>query len=186
MKYYISDLHFDHANMLKFEPEARPFRNVDEMNRVLIQKWNNKVKPTDEVYILGDFCFDNTGYKANSFLEQLNGTKYMIKGNHDGFLWKPGFDRDHFEWIRDYAEIADEVDGEGVCVCLFHYPIAVWNKKHHHSYHLFGHIHSNKADAGHHPLDFDLGDHAFNVGADVRDLEPKTLQELVDSKKRGY
>ena len=49
MKYYTSDLHLDHANMLKFEPEARPFTNVDEMNETIIQNWNAKVKPGDEV-----------------------------------------------------------------------------------------------------------------------------------------
>jgi len=51
---------------------------------------------------------------------------------------------------------------------------------------LFGHIHSNKSDGTHHPLDFDLGDHAFNVGIDVRDLEPKTLKELIESHNKGY
>jgi len=186
MKFYISDLHLDHSNMLRFEPDNRPFRNVDEMNRELIRRWNAKVGYDDDVYILGDFCFDNTGTRATEFLKQLNGRKYLVKGNHDGFLYKPQFDRSQFEWVKDYAEIKDVVDGEEVCVCMFHYPIAVWNKKHHHSYHLFGHIHSNQKNNGHHPLEFDLGDHAFNVGADVRDLEPKTLEELVKSKVRGY
>jgi len=186
MKFYISDLHLDHANMLKFEPESRPFENIDQMNRALIQYWNDKVGPYDDVYILGDFCFDNNGRRATEFLKQLNGKKYLIKGNHDGFLYKENFDKSQFEWIKDYAEIDDEVNGEKVHVCLFHYPIAVWNRKHHHAYHLFGHIHSNQSDGSHHALEFNLGDHAFNVGADVRDLEPKTLQELVDSHWRGY
>lgn len=186
MKFYTSDLHLDHSSMLKFEPESRPFNNVDEMNRALIQYWNEKVGVDDEVYILGDFCFDNQGRRATEFLKQLNGKKYLIKGNHDGFIYKPQFDKSQFEWIKDYAAIKDEVNDEEVTVCLFHYPIAVWDRKHHHAYHLFGHIHSNKSDGSHHALEFDLGDHAFNVSVDVRDLEPKTLQELVDSHKRGY
>ena len=186
MKYYVSDLHFDHANMLKFEPEARPFNNVDEMNEALIQYWNQKVKPGDEVYILGDFCFDTKGNRANYFLRRLNGMKFLIKGNHDAFLKGKEFDPSLFVWIKDYAEIKDKVNGEDVSVILFHYPIAVWNRKHHGSYHCFGHIHSNKADGSHHPLENMIGNHAFNVGVDVRDLEPKTLQELVDSHWRGY
>ena len=38
MKFYTSDLHLDHANMLKFEPESRPFNTVTEMNQAIIQK----------------------------------------------------------------------------------------------------------------------------------------------------
>jgi len=186
MKYYISDLHLDHANMLKFEPESRPFSNVNEMNETLIQRWNAKVKKGDEVYVLGDFCFDRDGDRANEFLNRLNGQKFLIKGNHDKFIKAKYFDRSLFVWIKDYAVITDTVAGEQVNVCLFHYPIAVWDRKHHQAYHLFGHIHSNKTDGSHHPLEFDLGDHAFNVGADVRDLEPKTLEELIKSNKRGY
>ena len=186
MKFYTSDLHLDHANMLKFEPEARPFLNVDDMNEAIIENWNAKVKPGDIVYILGDFCFDTKGDRANNFLRRLNGQKFLIRGNHDAFLKGKEFDSSLLIGVKDYMEVKDTVNGEEVSVCLFHYPIAVWNRKHHKAYHLFGHIHSNISYGSHHALEFDLGDHAFNVGADVRDLEPKTLQELVDSGWRGY
>ena len=83
MKFYTRDLHLDHSNILKFEPESRPFNTVDEMNEALIKKWNDKVKQDDEVYILGDFCFDNRGDRTTAFLKRLNGKKYLIKGNHD-------------------------------------------------------------------------------------------------------
>ena len=183
MKFYTSDLHFNHSNILKFEPESRPFNTVDEMNEALIKKWNDKVKQDDEVYILGDFCFDNRGDRATYFLKRLNGKKYLIKGNHDSFIGKPQFDESQLEYIKVYDEIDDYVNGEKVHVCLFHYPIAVWNKKHYHAYHLFGHIHSNKSGSMHHALEFDLGDHAFNVGVDVRNLEPVTLEELIKEAK---
>lgn len=182
MKYYTADLHLDHLSILQFESKSRPFNNIDEMNEALIKKWNNKVNWDDEVYILGDFCFDNHGDRATNFLKRLNGKKYLIRGNHDGFIGKSQFDKSQFEWIKDYAVIKDKVNGEEVTVCLFHYPIAVWDRKHHHAYHLFGHLHNNT----HHPLEFDLGDHAFNVGVDVRNLEPVTLEELIKSKRRGY
>ena len=35
----------------------------------------------------------------------------------------------------------------------------------------------------HHALEFDLGDHAFNVSVDVRNLEPVTLEELINESK---
>ena len=58
MKYYISDLHFDHTNVIKFD--NRPFKDVEEMNNALIHNWNSVVKKNDIVYVLGDFCFGNT------------------------------------------------------------------------------------------------------------------------------
>ena len=171
MKYYTSDLHLNHRNILLYE--NRPFRSVEEMNEALIENWNRCVKQNDEVYILGDFCFDNSGELANRFLKRLNGKKYLIIGNHDSFLKAKAFDKSAFEWIRHYAEIHDE----GHSVILFHYPIAVWNKKHHNSIHLYGHIHSNTQD--HHPMTYALGN-AFNVGVDVCDFEPKTLKEIIN------
>ena len=178
MKFYTSDLHLDHANMLKFEPESRPFLNVEEMNETIIQNWNAKVKPGDEVYILGDFCFDTDGSRTNQFLKRLNGRKYLIKGNHDHFLKGKNFDKSLFEWIKDYAVIKDNDN----VVVLFHYPIAVWDRKHHGAIHLYGHIHSNKDD--HHPMTYDLGN-AYNVGVDVQDMEPKTLEEITNGKTKG-
>ena len=53
MVYFTADLHFYHKNIIT--ATNRPFSNEDEMNRVLIQNWNNKVSFNDNVYILGDF-----------------------------------------------------------------------------------------------------------------------------------
>ena len=51
MFYYTSDLHFGHRNVLKFD--NRPFANVDEMDLVLIENWNNRVQPDDAPMIIG-------------------------------------------------------------------------------------------------------------------------------------
>ena len=56
MKYYTSDLHFGHKNIIKYED--RPFSSIEEMDEALIDKWNKKVKKNDEVYILGDFALE--------------------------------------------------------------------------------------------------------------------------------
>lgn len=170
MKFYTSDLHFNHTNIIKYE--NRPFKNSKEMDDVLINNWNRRVSKGDEIYIVGDFAFSNGAY-ANELLKKLNGQKYLIKGNHDSFLQERDFDRTLFVWIRDYAKINDD----GNKVILFHYPIAVWDCQHHGSIHLYGHVHSNKDN--HHPLLLDLPKTAINVGVDVNDYEPKTLKELL-------
>lgn len=171
MKFYTSDLHFGHKNIIKYED--RPFSSVEEMDEFLVDRWNKKVSVGDEVYILGDFGFIK-GKRANELLDRLNGRKYLIRGNHDSsFLNDKLFDKAKFEWIKDYCHINDD----GKIVCLFHYPIAVWDRQHHGSIHLYGHVHSNKDN--HHPLLHRLNN-AYNVGCDVWNLEPVTLKEILD------
>ena len=55
MNYYISDMHFGHRNVLKYD--KRPFSSVEEMDEILISNWNRKVKDHDDIWILGDFCY---------------------------------------------------------------------------------------------------------------------------------
>ena len=54
LKYFFtSDTHFGHSNIIKFC--NRPFKNAEEMDRVLIENWNNKVPEDGLVFHLGDF-----------------------------------------------------------------------------------------------------------------------------------
>ena len=53
--FYIADLHFGHTNIIRFD--GRPFSTVEGMNDTLVANWNNRVKDSDTVYILGDFSF---------------------------------------------------------------------------------------------------------------------------------
>lgn len=171
MKFYTSDSHFFHKNIIKYE--NRPFESVEEMNECLINKWNKKVKQNDEVYILGDFAFCS-GTRANELLKQLNGLKYLIVGNHDSFINDALFDKSLFVWIKDYAKINDF----NKKVIMFHYPIQVWDCRHHDAVHLYGHIHSNP---GNKAMQYDIVN-SYNVGADVCNFEPKTLKELIREK----
>ena len=79
MKFYISDLHFSHKNILSFD--NRPFFTISEMNEVIINNWNSVVSSNDEVYILGDMFWNNND--INDILPMLKGRLYLIKGNHD-------------------------------------------------------------------------------------------------------
>jgi len=79
MKYYFTgDTHFFHTNIIRYT--HRPFKSVKHMNMELIRKWNERVKPEDVVFHLGDLCFK---HKVNDFRKILNGTLILIKGNHD-------------------------------------------------------------------------------------------------------
>lgn len=75
-----SDNHFNHANIIAFS--NRPFESVDDMNWQMVERWNATVGPNDEVYHLGDFAMGNVE-EALSIVPQLNGTIYLLPGNHD-------------------------------------------------------------------------------------------------------
>ena len=114
-KFYISDLHIGHKNILAFD--NRPFFNLEEMTETIISNWNSVVGKNDSVYVLGDMFWNNA--EIPIVLPRLNGVKFLVKGNHDRVNEEM---KKHFVWIKDYAVIKD--GEEHVVLC--HYPIAHW------------------------------------------------------------
>lgn len=80
MNYYISDTHFGHKNVIRYD--NRPFDSIEEMDEAMIQLWNETVNDADAVYILGDFSWYKED-KTALILGKLKGHKILIKGNHD-------------------------------------------------------------------------------------------------------
>ena len=143
MRYYISDLHFYHANM-NTQMDQRGFASFEEMNEYMIEQWNKKVRKNDEVVILGDFSIAK-GEKTNELLQRLKGRKYLIVGNHDRFLNDKTFDRSLFKWIESYMELNDNKRK----VILSHYPVFCYNGQYRLNdqgepkvYMLYGHVHN--------------------------------------------
>jgi len=90
-KWFISDTHFSHANIISYT--GRPFRSVNEMDERLIENWNARIAPQDTVFFLGDFGLGTTDFLTN-LCTRLHGHKICIRGNHDGTpakLHKIGF-----------------------------------------------------------------------------------------------
>lgn len=144
MRYYISDLHFYHEN-LNGQMDCRGFADGKEMNSYMIRQWNRKVRPADEVVILGDLSVGK-GKATNAIVEQLNGKLCLIEGNHDLFLSDKHFDRSRFLWIKPYAELHDNKRK----VILSHYPVFCYNGQYRkkkdgsdRTYMLYGHVHNS-------------------------------------------
>lgn len=78
--YFVADLHLGHYNILSFCD--RPFSSIEEMNRKLIQNWNNTVTKRDRVFFLGDFALAGKAQKIE-WGQQLQGIKHIVLGNHD-------------------------------------------------------------------------------------------------------
>lgn len=144
MRYYIADCHFFHRG-LNEKMDRRGFADAEEMNEYMIKKWNEKVRPRDEVVILGDFSMEK-GEKTNEILRRLHGRLYLIEGNHDYYLKDSEFERERFVWIRPYAEMKDSKRR----VILCHYPVFCYHgqyrkdaKGQDHVYMLYGHVHDS-------------------------------------------
>ena len=143
MRYYISDLHFYHLS-LNDHMDCRGFADCEEMHSYMIRQWNRRVRPNDEVVILGDLSVGK-GKATNAITEQLNGKLFLIQGNHDRFLTDKHFDASRFEWIKPYAEIYDNKRK----VILSHYPVFCYNGQYRkkkdgsdRTYMLYGHVHN--------------------------------------------
>lgn len=72
--------YFNHANIIDYA--QRPFMSVGDMNETLIRNWNERVREEDRVFHLGDFGFGKVE-DLRSICDRLNGSKVLIRGNHD-------------------------------------------------------------------------------------------------------
>lgn len=79
-QYFTADWHIGHENVLKFCD--RPFRDVHHMHRVLIKRYNSTVRQNDVCWFLGDVGMTNVE-QMKKVLDQLNGKKILVLGNHD-------------------------------------------------------------------------------------------------------
>jgi len=77
--WFTSDLHLNHNKPFLYEP--RGFTNVKDMNEAIIENWNSVVKPDDIVYNLGDTIMGDQ-MEGVELYKKLNGTSFMIWGNH--------------------------------------------------------------------------------------------------------
>jgi len=180
MNYYISDLHFGHANSIRFD--ARPFNSIEEMDEILINNWNDRITDNDTVYILGDMFWYKTD-KAIEILEQLKGKKRLIKGNHD--RTHDNKFKKYFEKISDY----EEVDDNGRKVVLCHYPIPCYKNHFYGWYHLYGHVHTSfewnmmKSIKREMKELYDKPCKMYNCGCmlDYINYTPRTLDEILEA-----
>jgi len=155
-KFVTSDTHIGHINILKYCPRTRPFASVADMNDFILKTWNQQVSPDDEVYHLGDI-FMSDRVAGIHFLENANGKKYLIRGNHDRYKNFPY--ENYFEWIRDYYELGYRKNKIVMC----HYPIEYWNMGQYGMIHLHGHLHGDKPEGMHDKANrFDVGWDAHN------------------------
>ena len=164
--YIISDLHFGHANSLKFTRDdgspLRPFATVEEMDETIITNWNSLVRPKDKVMVLGDIAMNK---KYLPTVAQLNGIKQLILGNHD-----EGPVEIYTQWFSS-VKAYQTFDG---CI-LSHVPVHPCQFGRF-KYNVHGHLHSNYVKLQDGQRDYRY----FNVSVDCDTMNffPKAWEEI--------
>lgn len=166
--FFTSDHHFGHNNIIRFS--NRPFADVDEMNRVMAERWNERIGPDDLVYHIGDFALTNKREWVGELLDSLNGKKHLIVGNHEGAAMNH---QKKFEWVKDYYELKvpdADVRGGYQRIVLMHYAMRVWHHDYQGTWQLYGHSHGNLPDKE--------DKLAIDVGVDCHNFYPLSYEEV--------
>lgn len=164
--YFLSDLHLGHKRILEFSGKLREGNTADEHDSILITKWNSKVRKRDLVYVLGDVCM----HKDLSILDQLQGRKILIRGNHDTFS------------TTEYLEHFEEVYGimKYKRFWLSHAPIHPDELRG--CYNIHGHVHGNSISNGYGEYD----KRYINVCCEVNLCYPIPFKDIVDGTYWNY
>lgn len=178
MNLYISDTHFGHRDIIRFD--KRPFMDIEQMDNTLIWLWNDRVSKDDDVWIIGDFACG--GDKPSEYyLKQLKGRKHLIVGNHDKMLVGNSTACGYFKSIEERAIINDKYKGEDVTILLQHYPDFEWVRGKESQYHIYGHIHNWN---GKEQTIMRNKEGAYNAGCMLNDYTPTSLWGLAERRRR--
>lgn len=169
-RFLIADLHFGHENIIKYE--SRPFADVEEMNKRLIEFWNSTVNKEDLVYVLGDFTLSRRMNVIKNLTGLLNGRKVLIMGNHD--TRKP----------KDYVEAGFEVATKKPMmvepgVILMHEPFVDSSFIAPNYIYFFGHVHTNKTI-------MDEYSNCMCVSVERIDYKPVELDKCIRKLRNNY
>ena len=171
--FFIADTHFGDKAIIEYC--NRPFKDVLEMNKALIENWNSRVTNDDDVYIVGDVFYEGCGASgiknAIEIVKKLRGKLHLIAGNHDLPYLK------HSDYHYLFADV-DQLrylrhGGEDIFLC--HYPIAEWSGYYRKTWHIYGHIHNHKNAAYTYMRNLD---NALNAGVEIIDYKPVLFEEL--------
>jgi calcineurin-like phosphoesterase family protein len=157
--WFTSDWHFGHQNIVKAvskwldTSKCRDFSSIEEHDAYILNEVNKRVKPTDRLWMLGDFGFGPRKHerfpemRARIACEDIR----IILGNHDHAFEKDGSLHVLFKRVKllHYGKIS----GRHMVLC--HYAMRTWPWQHHDSIHLYGHSHGSLVDEN--GLSMDVG-----------------------------
>ncbi len=175
--WFTSDYHMGHRNIIGLCD--RPFVDIEEMEKEIIERHNAVVGPDDEVYDLGDFAFRSSAEHAAECMRRLKGRRIILWGNHDKPLrqaYKRGLLNDLVEagkatFVGDpepRLQTGLQVVIENQRIVLAHYAQRTWQGAFRGAWHLYGHSHGNLPPFR----------KSIDVGVDAWDFRPASFEEL--------
>lgn len=155
-----SDLHFGHKNIIEFSD--RPYPDIPTMNQHLVENFNDYVGEDDISIWVGDVAFMNDA-AANELLDQCNGYKILVVGNHD-------FDHKRLKKLNfDEVHLLYTIEHPDVDLVFTHYPIEEGLPVPYINVH--GHVHNTK-------YKFETLQH-INVCCEFHDYKPVPLETII-------
>ena len=134
--YFTSDWHLGHESIINWE--RTQFNSIQEHDEAILEfvgKLASKIKPGDNVYMLGDYGDIDKLWYINELT--LVGAKCIfIAGNHDKFADKEKFEQ-HFDEVYWHPIYLSER------LIVSHFPQALWPGQ----CNLMGHLHGSILDA---------------------------------------
>lgn len=195
MKYFTSDLHLGHANIIQFC--GRPFKDTNHMDTAIINTINETVTPDDELWILGDVAMGQLELTLPR-IEEIICPVVIVAGNHDRCHPAYGATRAEREehWLPIYSTLRNVkrvlledfvVVGRWTIVRLNHFPyqrderhgdrFALWQPNDCGDWLLHGHVHQDWRQRG----------RQINVGIDAWGgsiVSEETLFALIEGGER--
>ena len=157
--WFTSDTHFSQIRTL--ELSKRPFKDVEEMDNVIINNWNKKINNSDIIYHLGDFG-------NPEIIKCLNGAEInIVPGNYDNEHVLKELKKDSRVKILELGHI---IQVDDIKLKLFHEPLQCLPEitnlfPNENDFILFGHIHNTQK----------IKKNGLNVGVDCHFFNPVDL-----------
>lgn len=165
--WFTSDTHFNHEKVIQFESTARNFSSIQQHDEELVKRWNDRVRPKDIVWHLGDVYLGKDKEHFRWLMKELNGSKRLVRGNHDTFdcaTYYEAFDEIYGVWPK-YGFVMSHVP-------LHPDSINRWGLNVH------GHLHSNKVMHTSGPADGEMDNRYYCVSVEQHNLAPVSLDEI--------
>jgi len=165
MIFFTADFHLSHRNIIEYC--SRPFKNIKDMDRAILQNLEESLRPKDVLYFLGDLTFKEK--IAHEFFKKFSDIEveiHFIVGNHDS--------KSVIKIAQEYCAFVGylkniKIEGQHITLC--HYAMLLWDKSHFNSWQLFGHSHGRLSLTG-------LGKQ-YDVGVDNNGFYPVSFDRLL-------
>lgn len=172
MDYFTSDWHLGHKAIVDIS--SRPFKDIKEMEEVILNNSIRKMKKGDNLYFLGDLSFSTSA--TERVLEEINKRKinfFWVLGNHDIKRFKKEYET---KFVRVHGSLIIKRDKK--IIHMNHFPLIAWEKSFRNSFHLYGHIHDFSKEKD--ELEKRIGGKSLNVNVEMNDYKPYSLNDIFD------